>query len=115
MSARREPPEVQARKLQRLQEIDGDLLGRIGHAPQVEAAIRNHELAARMQVSASDALDLNQESKETLERYGIGQKETDSYGRQCLLARRMVERGVRFIQLYSGAGSKWDSHSKLGV
>ncbi|TWU12110.1 hypothetical protein CA54_09280 [Symmachiella macrocystis] len=80
---------------------------------ELEARIRSYELAARMQADAPSAIDLDQEPKHIQELYGIDQKETAVYGRQCLLARRLVERGVRFVQLYSGAGSKWDSHSNI--
>jgi uncharacterized protein (DUF1501 family) len=66
-----------------------------------------------MQSSAPEAIELNQETPATLADYGIGVKETDSFGRKCLLARRLVERGVRFVQLYHGAGSRWDAHSGI--
>ncbi|HLF93589.1 MAG TPA: DUF1501 domain-containing protein, partial [Planctomycetota bacterium] len=59
------------------------------------------------------AVDLSRETEETFYLYGVKEKVTESYGRMCLLARRLVERGVRFVQLYSGAGSKWDAHSGL--
>lgn len=80
---------------------------------ELEARIQSYELAFRMQSEAPEAVDISKESEHTLKLYGIDQKETESYGRNCLLARRMVERGVRFIQLYSGTGSKWDSHSAI--
>ncbi|WP_372722793.1 DUF1501 domain-containing protein [Novipirellula sp.] len=80
---------------------------------ELEARISSYELAFRMQSEAPDVIDLARESAETKAMYGIDQKETASYGRLCLLARRMAERGVRFIQLYHGAGSKWDSHSNI--
>jgi uncharacterized protein (DUF1501 family) len=66
-----------------------------------------------MQAEAPEAVDLSKETAETLELYGLNEKATESYGRSCLLARRLVERGVRFVQLYSGAGSKWDAHSGM--
>ena len=80
---------------------------------ELDARIASYELAARMQLKASDALDLNQESKHTLEMYGVGGKETDNYARRCVMARRLVERGVRFVQLYT-SGQMWDSHSNIG-
>lgn len=80
---------------------------------ELEARIASYELAFRMQADAPEAIDLTSESAETLEMYGINDKETSSYGRLCLLGRRLAERGVRFIQLYSGAGSKWDSHDHI--
>jgi uncharacterized protein (DUF1501 family) len=66
-----------------------------------------------MQSEAPGAVDLALESEATRSLYGMDQKETESFGRNCLLARRLVERGVRFVQLYSGSGSKWDAHSGL--
>jgi hypothetical protein len=80
---------------------------------ELDARIRAYELAFRMQAEAPEAIDLATETAETQALYGIGEKETENFGRQCLLARRLVERGVRFVQLYHGSGSKWDSHSQL--
>ena len=79
---------------------------------QLDARIASYELAARLQLEASDALDISKESKATLELYGIGQEPTDSYGRRCLMARRLVERGVRFVQLYINS-QIWDNHTYL--
>ena len=81
---------------------------------QLDARIASYELAARMQMSASDALDVSTETAGTLANYGIGQADTDSYGRQCLLARRLVERGVRFVQVYP-VGQQWDNHRDIGT
>jgi hypothetical protein len=80
---------------------------------ELEARIRSYELAFRMQAAAPAAVDLAEETQATHALYGLDEKETDSFGRCCLLARRLVERGVRFIQLYSGTGSKWDSHAAI--
>lgn len=80
--------------------------------PELDARIQSYALAARMQLSASDALDLNNESEETLALYGIGENATDSFGRRCLLARRLVERGVRFVQIFMEE-QPWDSHVDL--
>ena len=66
-----------------------------------------------MQATAAEAVDLTSETDATKRLYGFGNKDTEPFGRCCLLARRMVERGVRFVQIYHGAGSKWDSHSKM--
>jgi hypothetical protein len=79
---------------------------------QLDARIASYELAAKLQMEATDALDINKESKETLEMYGVGQETTDSYARRCIMARRLVERGVRFVQLYIN-GQIWDNHSYL--
>ncbi|MFY9253988.1 MAG: DUF1501 domain-containing protein [Fuerstiella sp.] len=80
---------------------------------ELEARIAGYELAFRMQSSAPEAVDLSAETAETQSLYGMDNKITETFGRQCLLARRLVERGVRFVQLYHGAGSKWDSHSAI--
>jgi hypothetical protein len=82
--------------------------------PNLDARIASYELAARMQLAASDALDLTKEKPATLAMYGIGQQPTDSYGRRCLIARRLVERGVRFVQLYIN-GQIWDNHTNLAA
>jgi hypothetical protein len=81
----------------------------------LEARIDSYELAYRMQAAAPEAVDLSQESPETLRLYGLDVKETENFGRKCLLARRFVERGVRFVQLYSGNGNSidWDAHAKI--
>ena len=80
---------------------------------ELEARIRAYELAYTMQAEAPHAVDLSKETAATRKLYGMDMPETAVYGRNCLLARRLVEHGVRFVQLYSGAGSKWDSHSRL--
>lgn len=80
---------------------------------ELEARIRSYELAYQMQSYAPEAIDLSQETAETKELYGLNNKDTAAYGKNCLLARRFVERGVRFVQCYHGAGSKWDAHSKI--
>jgi Protein of unknown function (DUF1501) len=77
---------------------------------QLEARIASYELAARMQVSAAKALDLSKETKETQALYGLDNKQTASYGRRCLMARRLVERGVRFVQIFI-RGQMWDTHT----
>ena len=80
---------------------------------ELDARIRAYELAYQMQAEAPQAVDLSRESEATKALYGMDQPETAVFGRNCLLARRLVEHGVRFVQLYSGAGSKWDSHANL--
>lgn len=80
--------------------------------PALNARIASYELAARMQLAASDALDLGQETVATQDLYGLDQEPTDSYGRRCLIARRLVERGVRFVQLFLDF-QPWDNHSGL--
>jgi uncharacterized protein (DUF1501 family) len=82
---------------------------------RLSARIESFELAYRMQMQAPDAFDMSKESKATNRLYGIDQKTTEVFGRQCLLARRLVERGVRFVQLYhtTGGFQPWDQHSDL--
>lgn len=83
---------------------------------ELEAVINSFELAWRMQTYAPDVLDLTKESAATQAQYGIGEKETDNFGKQCLMARRMCEAGVRFIQVTYGdntANPAWDQHSNL--
>ncbi len=92
--------------------LDQQHLNEHPHDSRLTARIASYELAARMQISASDALDLSQESLQTQEMYGIGNPVTDSYGRRCLMARRLIERGVRFVQLYIN-GQIWDNHANL--
>ncbi len=80
---------------------------------QLEARIASYELAYRMQSAAPAAVDLSAETEETALLYGLNDKATARNGRNCLLARRLVERGVRFVQLYMGSGSKWDAHADV--
>lgn len=77
------------------------------------ARVRSYELAYRMQSAAPDLVDLSKESKSTLKLYGVGEEPTDEFGTRCLLARRMVERGVRFVQVYSGGTLGWDAHKNV--
>ena len=72
--------------------------------------MNNYELAFRMQAEVPDVIDLDQESEQTREMYGLNESETQAFGRQCLMARRLVENGVRFVQIFSGG---WDSHDYL--
>jgi hypothetical protein len=83
---------------------------------ELEARLKSYELAARMQTRAPEIFDLRQESKETQDLYGVGQKPTDDYGRRCLMARRLVENGVRFVCVVSGGGPgnmQWDAHGDI--
>jgi len=80
---------------------------------ELSARIKAYELAFRMQSAAPDLVDLKDESQETLNLYGMDQKETKEYGQRCLLARRMIERGVRFVQVYSGDTNGWDAHNDV--
>ena len=80
---------------------------------ELEARLNSYELAYRMQSAAPEAVDLTSESEATRKLYGMDNDVTAKFGSNCLLARRLVERGVRFIELYSGSGSGWDSHTDL--
>jgi len=107
-----DPEGVQAAERELIAQLDALHLAQRPSQPALDGRIASYELAARMQLAASDALDLSQETAATLAMYGIGQDKTDSYGRRCLYARRLVERGVRFVQLYI-AGQIWDHHGSL--
>jgi len=79
----------------------------------LEARIRSFELAYALQSSGPEAVDLSKETEETKELYGLNKPETAVFGRNCLMGRRLLERGVRFVELYCGSGSGWDAHSNL--
>jgi hypothetical protein len=80
---------------------------------ELQARIAAYELAFRMQSEATEAVDLSKETEATKQLYGVDDPATEKFGRNCLLARRLVERGVRFVQLYSGTGSQWDAHANI--
>ncbi len=103
----------QGSKLDFINQLNRSHQGRRESNTELEARIRSYELAFRMQAEAPEAIDLDSEPDHIKNLYGLDDKETEVYGRQCLMARRLVERGVRFIQLFHGAGSRWDSHSKI--
>ncbi len=108
---------ARSRKLDLLRKLDDGALDRSGHADAIEAAIANYELAARMQVAVPELLEIDGESRATRVLYGLDDpyEATRIYGRQCLLARRLVERGVRFVELTCPRvpGDRWDQHSGL--
>lgn len=116
-----DPVDLQREQLQTLQSLDAAFQARHPDAGELRARMASYELAFQLQSSAPDALDLSAETRQTLEMYGL----YDSYpahrlavgpsvfGRQCLIARRLIERGVRFVQIYSGGGHQqqnWDAH-----
>jgi hypothetical protein len=80
---------------------------------ELDARIKSYELAFRMQAEAPEAVDVASETAATRAMYGVGDPVTETTARLCLLARRLVERGVRFVQIYCGAGSKWDAHADI--
>jgi hypothetical protein len=107
---------AQRHLLDTLREYNTEHQAREGENRALAARIASYELAFRMQSSAPEAVDLSQESEKTKELYGLLDKRTQAFGRQCLLARRLVERGVRFIQIYSGGNhndASWDAHGDL--
>jgi hypothetical protein len=88
----------------------------LGNNHALAARVASYELAYKMQSTAPEAVNLSRESEKTKELYGLNDKRTEAFGRQCLLARRLVERGVRFIQIYSGGNhndASWDAHGDL--
>jgi len=107
---------AQRRLLDTLRERNQDHMATRSENSELAARIASYELAFQMQTHAPEAVDFTRETKTTLEEYGIGQSRTDDFGRKCLLARRLVERGVRFIQIYSGGAhndDNWDAHSDI--
>src|SRR5262245_12019256 len=107
---------AQRRQFELLRELNAEQLKATEGDNEVEAVVNSFELAWRMQNNAPDALDLSKESAGTLAMYGIGEKATDDFGRQCLMARRLCEAGVRFVQITYGvntANPAWDQHSNL--
>jgi hypothetical protein len=108
-------PDRQRRELDALRRLNEMHGADRAEDSQLSARIESFELAYRMQIQAPDAFDLTKETSRVQHLYGIDRKETEVFGRQCLLARRLVERGVRFVQLYhtSGGFQPWDQHSDL--
>ncbi len=101
---------LQRRQLDYLRSVNRRHLERLGEDAYVEGLIESYELAFRMQLEAPEVMDLSKESEATRELYGIGEKESDDFGKQCLMARRLAEAGVRFIQVTS---LDWDHHGKI--
>jgi hypothetical protein len=103
-------PKEQREQLDLVQQLNKKHLAKRDKDPAMEARIQSFELAYRMQTEASDAFDVGRETQATRDMYGPG-----VFARQCLIARRLAERGVRFIQLYHGAGQPWDSHDDIAI
>ncbi|MBM4073646.1 MAG: DUF1501 domain-containing protein [Planctomycetes bacterium] len=107
---------MQRRLLDSLNQYNKDHQAPRADNSNLAARIASYELAFRMQTHATEAVDLSQETAATKEMYGVNNRRTEDFGRRCLLARRLVERGVRFIQLYSGGAhndDNWDAHGDL--
>jgi hypothetical protein len=108
--------EIQREMLDTLRDYNDEHQTARGGNSDLAARIASYELAYNMQAEAPDAVDLGQEGADTLESYGLNDEKTRVFGRQCLLARRLVERGVRFVQVYSGgnhSNANWDAHGDL--
>jgi Protein of unknown function (DUF1501) len=106
----------QRQELDLLQALNAEQLKRSPGDAELEAVIDSYDLAFRIQTEAPGILDLSKETKETQQLYGIGDKVTDNFGRQCLMARRLAEAGVRYVQVNYGdntANPAWDQHSNL--
>jgi hypothetical protein len=105
---------TQRRGLDLLKALNEEHLKRRPEETELAARIESYELAFRMQTEAAEVVDLSRESAETLEMYGVNDPRTADFGRKCLITKRLIERGVRFIQLYSGGGhieDTWDGHN----
>jgi len=115
------PPEgisrdAQRKELDLLAQLNDEHLRQRPGGGELAARAASYELAYRMQTEAPEAVDLTQETEATQTAYGVNQEPTAEFGRNCLIARRLVERGVRFVQLYSGGGhleETWDAHESV--
>jgi uncharacterized protein (DUF1501 family) len=113
------PPDAGAKTQQAkrdlLRKLDAGAREKYGDRDPLDAAIANYELAFRMQTAVPELADLSKETEETQKLYGLDDKKTEVFGRQCLLARRLVQRGVRFVELLCQnlGHDRWDQHSNL--
>ena len=109
-------PQQQRARLRLLAQLNEQHLAENPGEQELAARIYSYELAYRMQMAAPEAVDVGQETAATQQMYGIDRPISTRFGRQCLMARRLVERGVRFVQIYSGGGDQmlsWDAHGDL--
>jgi hypothetical protein len=104
-------PEARRNQLDLINALNADHLRRHPRNAELQARIRHFELAAQMQTAVPEVLDLSKETEETRRLYGLDNPKSAEYGKRCLLARRLVERGVRFVQLFL-SGQPWDTHDK---
>jgi hypothetical protein len=105
---------TQRRSLDLLHTLNAAHLQLRPHESELAARMESYELAYRMQTEAASAVDIGNETAATQAMYGLGDKQTEEFGRKCLITRRLIENGVRFVQLYSGGGhleDTWDGHS----
>ncbi len=115
-SARQITPQSEQETQALLRRMNEEHLAREAGDSLLEGRIASYELAARMQLHAPEALDVGRETQATQRLYGVGQPPTDAFARNCLIARRLIERGVRFVQVWSGAGgptNNWDNHGSI--
>ena len=109
-------PQSERDGLDLLNETNREQLMDVDHDARLEARIHAYELAAKMQLSAPEVFDLSQETQATLQAYGLNNPVTEDFGKRCLLARRMIERGVRVVQVWSGSNGptgNWDNHGSI--
>src|SRR5262249_10243548 len=111
-------PQSEAAGRELLQRLNGEHAKERTGDTRLHARIAAYELAARLQVSAPEVLDISHETPATRSLYGLDEKTTEDFGRTCLIARRLLERGVRFVQVWSGADNgfprrNWDSHEDI--
>jgi hypothetical protein len=115
-SAKHITAESEAEGLALLKELNEEHRAQNPGDSRLDARISSYELAAKMQLSAPEVLDVSKETKATRDLYGLNDKPTADFGRNCLIARRLLERGVRFVQVWSGAGgptNNWDNHNNI--
>jgi hypothetical protein len=122
LRAKDETEAQQRSTLDLLRDVNGEHASKRGAQADLMARISSFELAYRMQTAAPEAMEIANESEATKTLYGLDNKETETFGRQCLIARRLVERGVRFVQIFAGKGTAgdgsvddvpWDGHSDI--
>src|SRR5947209_4922591 len=108
------PADVEQARLDLLSDLNADHKGRHPDELELDARINGFELAARMQLAATDALDVSRETAQVQQLYGFDNPTTRPYAARCLMARRLVERGVRFVQVFM-AGQPWDAHNNAAA
>ena len=104
-------PDLRSRQMKLLSGLNAAYQQKHPENNELAARIANFEMAGRMQAAVPEVLDFSDESEETQQLYGLDRNETAEYGRRCLLARRLVEKGVRFVQVFM-SGQPWDTHDK---
>src|SRR5262249_27537231 len=115
-SARHITPRSEAEGLALLKQLNEDHRAQHPGDSRLDARIASYELAAKMQLSAPEVLDVSRETEAVRRLYGLDEPATAGFGRNCLIARRLLERGVRFVQVWSGTGGatgNWDNHTNI--